>query len=166
MIKYKIPYAVSNYEALRLEGYYYVDKTKYITELEQYKVPVFLRPRRFGKSLLCTTLESYYDLNKADRFEAIFGDTYIGKKPTGQQNSYMVMSLDFSTVSVSLNRDEMARNFDNIINRTIRGFVTTVYKSYFTDFHFTDTNTAANLLNDILIYIQQKLGGISKAINS
>lgn len=155
MIKYKIPYAVSNYEALRLEGYYYVDKTKYITELEQYKVPVFLRPRRFGKSLLCTTLESYYDLNKADRFEAIFGDTYIGKNPTGRQSSHMVMSLDFSAVSVTLDMDEMARNFDNIINRTIRGFATTVYKPYFTDFHFTNTNTAADLLNDILVYIQQ-----------
>lgn len=43
MRKYKIPYAVSNYAKLREEGFYYVDKTQFIKELEQYQAPVFLR---------------------------------------------------------------------------------------------------------------------------
>jgi len=47
-----IPYAVANYAEMRDRGFYYVDKTDYIPRLEAYKAPVFLRPRRFGKSLL------------------------------------------------------------------------------------------------------------------
>ena len=51
-----IPYAVANYADLRDRGFYYVDKTDYIPRLEAYNAPVFLRPRRFGKSLLVSTL--------------------------------------------------------------------------------------------------------------
>ena len=51
-----IPYAVANYAEMRDRGFYYVDKTDYIPRLEAYKAPVFLRPRRFGKSLLVSTL--------------------------------------------------------------------------------------------------------------
>ena len=59
----KIPYAVSSFEQIINDGYYYVDKTRYIAELENWQVPVFLRPRRFGKSLWCSTLACYYDIN-------------------------------------------------------------------------------------------------------
>ena len=79
-----IPYAVAE------RGYYYVDKTKYISLLERYSAPVFLRPRRFGKSLFMSTLAYYYDVNAAERFGRLFGDTYIGQNPTGEQNQYMV----------------------------------------------------------------------------
>ncbi|MDR0892190.1 MAG: AAA family ATPase, partial [Mediterranea sp.] len=57
-----IPYAIANFAELREQGFYYVDKTKYIPLLEKYKAPVFLRPRRFGKSLLVSTLAYYYDI--------------------------------------------------------------------------------------------------------
>ena len=50
-----IPYAVANYAEMRDRGFYYVDKTDYIPRLEAYKAPVFLRPRRFGKSLLISS---------------------------------------------------------------------------------------------------------------
>uniref|UniRef100_UPI0025BC9063 AAA family ATPase n=1 Tax=Bacteroides sp. UBA939 TaxID=1946092 RepID=UPI0025BC9063 len=56
-----IPYAIADFAELRQRGFYYVDKTRYILELERYKAPVFLRPRRFGKSLLVSTLAYYYD---------------------------------------------------------------------------------------------------------
>ncbi|MDR0894566.1 MAG: AAA family ATPase, partial [Prevotellaceae bacterium] len=68
-----IPYAIADFARLREEGYYYVDKTKYIVGLERYSAPVFLRPRRFGKSLWVSTLAYYYDINAADRFDALFG---------------------------------------------------------------------------------------------
>ena len=51
-----IPYAVADFVDLRERGFYYVDKTNYISKLEYYNAPVFLRPRRFGKSLLISTL--------------------------------------------------------------------------------------------------------------
>ena len=56
-----IPYAVADFVDLRERGFYYVDKTNYISKLEYYNAPVFLRPRRFGKSLLISTLACYYD---------------------------------------------------------------------------------------------------------
>ena len=42
-------------DRLRERGFYYVDKTNYIPGLEDYNAPVFLRPRRFGKSLLISS---------------------------------------------------------------------------------------------------------------
>lgn len=155
MTNYKIPYAVSNYAELRREGYYYVDKTKHIAELEEYKVPVFLRPRRFGKSLFCTTLDYYYDLNQAASFEELFADTYIGKHPTPRHNQYMVLHLDFSIVAVDDTMGEMEQNFGRAVNQTIRGFVTTTYKRFFTDFEFPSTEKSSDLLSNILKYIKR-----------
>ena len=74
----KIPYAVANYEKIVAEDFHFVDKTRFIHELEAYQIPVFLRPRRFGKSLWCSILECYYDINRKNRFEELFGKTDIG----------------------------------------------------------------------------------------
>lgn len=98
-MKKRVLYAVANYAEIVRDNGYFVDKTRYIAELESVKNPVFLRPRRFGKSLLCTTLEYYYDRRYAERFEELFGHTWIGRHPTGWQNRFMVLSLDFSTVA-------------------------------------------------------------------
>lgn len=57
----KIPYAIANFAELRERCYYYIDKTAYIKKLEWYKAPVFLRPKRFGNSLLVLTLAHYCD---------------------------------------------------------------------------------------------------------
>lgn len=75
MARITIPYAVADFIDLRERGFYYVDKTDYIPKLEDYNAPVFLRPRRFGKSLLVSTLACYYDRTKAHRFEELFGGT-------------------------------------------------------------------------------------------
>jgi len=100
-MKRRIPYAVANYEEIVRENYYFVDKTRFIHELEQYKIPVFLRPRRFGKSLWCSILECYYDINRKDRFEELFGKTDIGRSPTDSRSSHLVMRFDFSKVEVA-----------------------------------------------------------------
>ena len=101
MTRRKIPYGISKYSVIREENYLYVDKTRFIEELEHVntKYPVFLRPRRFGKSLLVSTLQYYYDRNSADRFEELFGDTYIGTHKTSLANSYYVMRFDFSRLA-------------------------------------------------------------------
>lgn len=78
MTRITIPYAIADFVDLRERGFYYVDKTNYITRLENYNAPVFLRPRRFGKSLLISTLDCYYDRTKAHRFEELFAGTWIG----------------------------------------------------------------------------------------
>ena len=99
----QIPYGVSDFEILKKELYYYVDKTNYIFNLEELGRYLFLiRPRRFGKSLLLSMLESYYDIAKKDQFEEIFEGTAIKDNPTKERNSYLIMKLNFSEVNPAL----------------------------------------------------------------
>ena len=109
----KIPYAVANYEEIVTGGYHFVDKTRFIRELEQYKIPVFLRPRRFGKSLWCSILECYYDINRADRFKALFGQSDIGLNPTPSRSSQLVLRFDFSKIPVEPELPALKRRFDD-----------------------------------------------------
>jgi len=94
-----IPYGIGNYAELVERSAYFVDKTAYVAKLEAIRNPVFLRPHRFGKSLFCSILRYYYDLNEANRFEELFGHTWIGQHPTGQQNQYMILFLNFSSIA-------------------------------------------------------------------
>ena len=94
-----IPYGYADFERLRQDNGYYVDKTHYIPLLEKAgRYMFFVRPRRIGKSLMLSVLESYYDLFYKDRFEEFFGDTWIGKNPTPEQGSYLVLRFNFSGV--------------------------------------------------------------------
>lgn len=95
----KIPYGDCNFERIITENNYYVDKTMYIEKIEKVNWPVFLRPRRFGKTLFAETLRWYYDLKAADRFDELFGKLYIGKNPTSNHNKYFFLKLDFSGMS-------------------------------------------------------------------
>ena len=58
----QVPYAVMNYRTLVKEDFFFVDHTRYLRELEKYQTPVFLRPKRFGKSLWVSMLEHYYEV--------------------------------------------------------------------------------------------------------
>lgn len=80
---------------MRREGYYYVDKTRFIKKLEREgNFVFFLRPRRFGKSLFVNMLQVYYDVNCADEFDALFGGLDIGKEPTKNHNKYLVLKFN------------------------------------------------------------------------
>ena len=59
-----IPYGVADFEEVRRENFYYVDKTWYLPVLEDENKYLFLiRPRRFGKSLFVSMMRAYYDLS-------------------------------------------------------------------------------------------------------
>ncbi|RKZ78814.1 MAG: hypothetical protein DRR19_25820, partial [Candidatus Parabeggiatoa sp. nov. 1] len=91
----KFPYGLRNFYDLITENYFYVDRTAHIQTIEDFgKELIFLRPRRFGKSLLLSMLENYYDVAKADEFERLFGHLAIGKNPTPKHNQYLVMTWD------------------------------------------------------------------------
>jgi len=94
----KLPYGMSSFIELIESGYAYVDKTRFIELLENdaNRSQLLLRPRRFGKSLFLSVLENYYDINRKDKFEALFGNLYIGKNPTKEQGTYAVMQFNFS----------------------------------------------------------------------
>ena len=100
----RLPYGMMNFEDIRLENYYYVDKTAFIPMIEQAdRFFFFIRPRRFGKSLTLNLLQHYYDVRAKDKFDTLFGDLYIGQYPTHDRNSYLVLKLNFSGIIGELN---------------------------------------------------------------
>lgn len=111
----RVPYGIANYDELTEKGYF-VDKTGYIEKLETIENPVFLRPRRFGKSLLCSILQYYYDINEAGRFETLFGNTHIGRHPTKYHNRFLVLSLDFSCIETGRAIEEIEHSFRRYCN--------------------------------------------------
>jgi len=96
------PYGIADFRKICEGGYFYVDRTDRIPLIENAGSQlVFLRPRRFGKSLWLSTLENYYDLARADDFEQLFGGLKIGQNPTPLHNRYFILKLNFSVVSAS-----------------------------------------------------------------
>ena len=118
----QLPYGVSDFEYVMRENFYYVDKTMYIPQLEaQPNNLMFIRPRRFGKSLLLSMLKTYYDKAKKDQFEEIFGSLWIGKHPTPLMGRYQVMHLDFSQIGGTI--DELEKRFDEYLCYRLDAFV-------------------------------------------
>ncbi|MCP4138319.1 MAG: AAA family ATPase [bacterium] len=109
----RIPYGISNFELLRSENYYFIDKTAYIEQLENLgsRYLFFLRPRRFGKSLFISMLQHYYDIKQKENFDTLFKDTYIGKNPTPLKNSCPVIDFDFSQVKSNGTIEEIEYSF-------------------------------------------------------
>ena len=96
----KISYGQAEFGTLRSDNCYYVDKTRFIPLLEASpRYVFFVRPRRFGKSLWLSVLEYYYDINEKDRFDEMFGGTYISDHPTENRNSYLIMTFNFAAVN-------------------------------------------------------------------
>lgn len=108
----RIPYGMQNFEDVIKEDCYYVDKTPFIEQIEESnKYFFFIRPRRFGKTLTLSMLENYYDINKKDKFEEIFGKLYIGQNPTPEHNTYLIIRLNFAEVAAGL--DDYKDGLDN-----------------------------------------------------
>lgn len=119
----RFPYGNCDFYSLITEGYLYVDRTDRIATIEEAgKNLLLLRPRRFGKSLLLSMLENYYDVAKADEFERLFGHLAIGKHPTPNHNRYVIMNWDFSAVNPQGEPEEIQRALHNHINGCIEQF--------------------------------------------
>ena len=152
--KMTIPYAVANYSEIMEKGYYYVDKTNYLPLLEKHKAPVFLRPRRFGKSLLCSTLYYYYERTQASHFQELFGSTWIGRNPTEKQGQMIVIRYNFSAMEVCDNMDGLERNFNNL-NRHPVDIAAYHNRDILPGFKFSDKKSSAStMLEDLLAYIK------------
>ena len=101
------------------EGYAFVDKTQSIETYETSKsrVSLFLRPRRFGKTMFIQMLKYYYDVALKDESARIFEGTYIASHPTEKKSGYYVLSFDFSGIGTNNGIDKTLEAFtDNIIN--------------------------------------------------
>ena len=145
-MKLKMPYGISNYEKIVNDGYYYVDKTMYIEKLENLPEPniMFLRPRKFGKTLFTSVLEYYYDKKRADKFEKLYGNTYIGKNPTKLKNSYSILRFNFSGINTETEETTM-KGFKNKTTASIKLFA----ERYGIDFYINEEREAEDILNDI-----------------
>ena len=134
MGNYKLlPYGISDYAQVKREGLFMVDKTKYLERMERAGHFLFLiRPRRFGKSMFLSMMESYYDIEAKDNFDLLFGDTYVGKHPTAERNEYQVLRLDFSKPGG--NKDTIEENVNGYLDLKYANFVSKYAKYYPEDY--------------------------------
>jgi hypothetical protein len=125
-MKKRIPSKTSNYADPINENAYYVDKTKFIEVFERIsdKYLFFLRPRRFGKSLLLSMLEYYYGIQYKDQFDTLFGDYYIGQpgNTTPLKNSYYILSFNFSGIKTE-DSDKIESEFNSEVSNVIIDFL-------------------------------------------
>ena len=138
----KLPYGISDYERVMENNYYYVDKTSYIEKLENLAEPyiMFLRPRKFGKTLFTSMLENYYDVKKKDKFEKLYGETYIVK-------------FNFSGIDTS-DEDATINGFKREVASSIKVFV----EKYGFNFFVNENEEAEDILDNLFkaFYIQKE----------
>ncbi|MEN9423934.1 MAG: hypothetical protein RL122_1317 [Pseudomonadota bacterium] len=128
----QFPYGISDFQRIRIQNMLYIDRTASIPSIEKAgEQLIFLRPRRFGKSLLLSMLANYYDVKTAGEFATLFGDLAIGQQPTPEHNQYLILRWDFSKVSAQGDIEQIKRNLFAHVNIAIQGFLT-YYQAYLT----------------------------------
>ncbi len=151
----KFPYGLCDFYDIITENYFYADRTGHIPKIETAgKHLLFLRPRRFGKSLLLSMLENYYDIAKADRFDKLFGHLHIGKNPTKLHSRYFVMKWDFSAVSPGGEPETIQQNLYDYVNSRIRAF-SLYYRDFLTEEIRINPGNAQDSFQSLLIAVQQ-----------
>lgn len=119
-----IPVGISDFEKIRREGFYYIDKTGLVKELLNPKpaeVTLITRPRRFGKTLAMSMLENFFDIKKNSR-ELFAGleissseelcSQWMNQCPTVSLSFRQVDGLDFSSAY-----DMLTMVISNLFNR-------------------------------------------------
>ena len=111
-----LPIGIQDFEDLRRRGCIYVDKTSLVYKLATEGKPYFLsRPRRFGKSLLLSTMEAYF-LGKKDLFKGL-----AIEKLEKEWIQYPVLNISFGSNSYENNERLIAR-FETILNDSEKKF--------------------------------------------
>ena len=106
---------------------------------------MFLRPRKFGKTLFTSTLENYYDVAKANKFERLFRGTYIGQNPTKLKNKYHILKFNFSGIDTS-NEETTMKGFKEMIAIPIEGFVNKYKMDFYVNWELTPEGLLSNLI--------------------
>jgi len=119
-----LPYGIADFRRIRREGMVYVDRTAYIPRIERLgSTLVFLRPRRFGKSLWLQTLANYYDVRRAEESATLFGDLAIGRAPTPSANRFFVLQWNFSVIDPGGGVEQIAESLREHVRSRTKGFV-------------------------------------------
>ena len=104
------PVGIQNFESLRHDGYCYVDKTALMYRLVKTGRYYFLsRPRRFGKSLLISTLEAYFQ-GKKELFEGL-----AVHELEKEWAEYPILHLD-----LNIGQYDTGQSLNDILNRSLR----------------------------------------------
>ena len=99
-----IPISVDNFKKVIEGNYYYVDKTMVIEDLIKTgaSVTLYTRPRRFGKSLLLSTLDCFFNIETKESNKNLFNDLYISESEYFSYfGKYPVIRLDFKELKGS-----------------------------------------------------------------
>ena len=122
-VKKKYPVGVQSFEKLRKEGYLYIDKTPLIYKMITEGCPYFLsRPRRFGKSLLISTLAAVFE-GRRDLFEAFTTEQGIEQPQLfiattdWKWEKYPVLRFDFSAGDLTT-----IEQLNMLIDQTLKGY--------------------------------------------
>ena len=144
----KIPYGISDFKKIIDEEYVYVDKTMYIEKLENYPMTMYVRPRRFGKSLFTSMISYYYDINEKENFEKLFKGLYIYDNSTKNKNAYYILKFNFSGMNVSDGKTlvDIEQEFNDKVYISCREFV----KKYNLDIELKEDKAASMTLLDLL----------------
>ena len=125
----QVPYGVSDFVTVRERNLYYVDKTIYLSLLEQQPDNLFyIRPRRFGKSLFISMLQAYYDKAMTDRFDSLFGGLWVHEHPTSLRGRYQMLYLDFSRVGGDI--EQLSARFNDYCSLMLDDFMHTYRDDY------------------------------------
>jgi len=141
----KVPYGEANFRAIREQNYLYVDKTKFIEKIEQTKRIIHLRPRRFGKSLFLSMLNSYYDIKQADDFDNLFKGLYIHEHPTPDKNNYYILRFNFSGIETK-SYEAIMEGFLNKVRISISEFIS----YYQLPIEISEQNSPSIILSNLL----------------
>ena len=151
----KFPYGIFDFKEIVTQNYFYCDRTHFIRTLEDTgNYLLFIRPRRFGKSLLLSMLENYYDVALADQFESLFGHLNIGRQPTPLHNKFFILKWDFSSVDQTGSVNDIRKSLFDHVNARIERFYQN-YQSFFTSPIRTDRDNAINSLESLIIAVSR-----------
>ncbi len=151
----EFPYGIADFHSIRRDGMVYVDRTAYLREVERLgRVLVFLRPRRFGKSLWLQTLANYYDLRRQDEFEDLFGGLAAGGEPTPLRNRYFVLQWNFSEVDASGSAAQIGESLRRHVSARTRAFIAD-YREHLPEPIAIDGEPVSVILDSVLSAVRQ-----------
>jgi hypothetical protein len=124
----RLPLGIEDYKEMINFNYYYVDKTLLIKELlaARSKNNLFLRPRRFGKTLLLSTLKYFFEDTGSEEGNAERRALFDGMKIRGEAEEYQAVMTSFPVISLTLksaNQEDFAQSYYALKENIAREFM-------------------------------------------
>jgi Predicted AAA-ATPase/PD-(D/E)XK nuclease superfamily len=154
-----IGYAQADFETLITAGKLYIDRTSFIQTMENESNTnlIFVRPRRFGKSLWLSVLHYYYGVEHRDKFDTLFGNLFIGQNPTPLRNTYLVLRMQFAGIDVKTDSSTYQGFRSNVLSGIINCMK--AYPAYFSEAEIAKIellDTPASMIQMFFTFYREK----------